>query len=219
MRVVPKQGVWTRSSSTNTILTIEQIKEHCYIGIDEDDALLADMEKACRVICEKELGRPLLTTSVDLWYSFADICQLLAGRRNQQNTSLLLGNYHSAYPILYLPLGRLQEVTSISLYADDGTEEEVDVEVYQASITGEQGAVFIKSPLVNGSFRPLDTMKISVVAGYGDTTDSVPESIKRGMLATIGYWYEHRGDDNADMGYIPPAAKSIWSVHRIERFK
>lgn len=219
MRIVPKQGVWTYTTPTNTVVSLAEIKSACYIDevITEDDTMLTNMEKAARNLCEKFLGRPLLSTTVVLYYSYNDILRLLASSGYQYP---ILGATNKPV-VLALPLGRLIGLTKISVWDEDNVETILDSTYYQSSITGEQAEIYFKQyPFQNteSSYRMLDTMTIEVVGGFGVESTSVPEEIRTGITMQIAYMYEHRGDEKT-RNYITPAAKALWSTHRIERFK
>ena len=95
MKIVPKQGIGTRASA-NTVVTLAEMRSICYIDaeITDDDTMLVSMELAARNLCEKFLGRFLLTTTQTLYYQKVKIEQLFSDNPN--------------LPTLYLPGGVLQ---------------------------------------------------------------------------------------------------------------
>lgn len=208
MRITPIPSIWTRSEPSNTILTLEEIKEVCYIDtvITDDDAMLMRMEKSARNICERYLGRPLLTATQTLYYTYTDICALIDNETN---------------PTLLLPGGTLQSIDKVSAWDADSVETELDASTYyESSVVGEQGQVLFKeSPFPDNvsGYRELNALSINTTGGFGDTAVDVPDEIKQGMEFLIAYWYEHREDQSE--GSIPSSAKAMWSPYLIQRFK
>jgi len=203
MKIVPHYDVPVPASA-NVILTVAEVKEYCYADAvgTEDDSLFESLELGARNLCEEFLGRPLLTSTAVFWYNYAKVVEL-----NQCSKR-----------VLELPLGKLQSIGAINTYKIDTTEVVVDTDNYETSVTSNQFAsvYFSEDILVNNDDpRVLDTMKITVTAGFGDTTTSVPDTIKIGMKALCAYWYEYRENQES----IPSNVKALWSPYVIKRFK
>jgi len=211
MNIVPKQIGWIRSTPSNTILTLTEMKSICYVDavITDDDALFTRMELAARNLCEKFLGRPLLLSTTKFYYSYSSICALMNGADGSGN------------PILDLPGGKLVSIDGITTVDKDGNETVLDASLfYEKSVVGEKGQIYFKqSPFPNGSEdKELDALFISVEGGFGEVTSNVPSEIKQGMEFLIANWYEHREDQKIG-NTITSSAKACWSPWKIQRFK
>ena len=96
--------------------------------------------------------------------------------------------------IIPIPKGYLDSITSINVYADDGTATLQDSDDYQV-VTGEGATVFLESSNSwTSTTRPVDQMRIVFKAGYGAAATSVPEGIKTGIKQLILQMYEDRGN-------------------------
>ncbi len=65
--------------------------------------------------------------------------------------------------------------------------------------------------------RTNDAIEIDYVAGYGDSSADIPEPIRQGLLALVGFWFEHR-DGAAWETVLPPlpiGAVSLWRPYRL----
>lgn len=203
MNIVPKQSGWVRATA-NVVVSLEEMKSICYVDavIIDDDALFVRMELAARNLCEQFLGRPLLTATGSMYYTYSDIICLMSGTRT-----------------LELPGGKLQSIDSIKTTDSAGTVTTVSTDDYEVSIVGERAQVyFINSPFPNGSDKELDALQINVTGGFGDATVSVPQELKQGIEFLIAYWYEHREDQKIG-NTITSSAKASWSPWKILRFK
>lgn len=199
MKIIPKQGVVTNTTPANTILTLAEMKSICYVDtvMTDDDTMLTNMEVAARNLCEKFLGRPLLTATQSLYYSCSQLYSL----------------YNDA--VLELPGGKLQSIDSIKVYDTSNDATTIETDTYETSVTGEEAQVYFTGfPSINDP-RELDYMEIAITSGFGDTTTDVPQEIKQGMLFLIAYWYEHREDQK--MGSITSSAKAMWSPWKLQR--
>ena len=211
MNIVPKQIGWTRSTPSNTIVTLAEMKSICYVDavITDDDALFTRMELAARNLCEQFLGRPLLTSTTKFYYHYSDICKLMYGIDG------------TGTPILDLPGGKLQSIENVTTIDKNGDPTVLAAATYyEGSVLGEKGQVLFKeSPFPNGSDdKELDALYIDVIGGFGDSTNDVPVGIKQGMEFLIAHWYEHREDQKIG-NTITSSAKACWSPYKIQRIK
>ena len=83
----------------------------------------------------------------------------------------------------------LQSVTSVTYLDEEGVQATwTDYQVDARSAVGY--VTFGSVPSV--TLFPTGAIKITYVAGYGDTATSVPSNIQMALLMLIAYWYENR---------------------------
>lgn len=154
-------------------VTLDELKRHCRITWDDDDADLTEMGVAARELIEKALSRSLITTT---WTMHADYFSF----RNQH---IWQGS------IITLPIATVQEVTSVS-YSLNGVV--TDYTQFQFS-PGSPGR--IASPVYQPfpfTYGELDSVTVVFTAGYGDTADDVPDCLKRAIKLLVSHMYENR---------------------------
>ena len=83
----------------------------------------------------------------------------------------------------------LQSMTSVTYLDEEGVEASwTDFQVDARSAVGY--VTFGSVPSV--TLFPTGAIKVTYVAGYGDTATSVPNQIQMALLMLIAYWYENR---------------------------
>lgn len=138
-------------------------------GVTEDDDILESLIKTARKKAEDYCNR-----------AFID-----------QTWTLSLNAMPS---IIYLPKGFLDSATSINVVADDGTSTLQAASIYQVE-TGENGTVFLESGSTwTTSTRPIGSLVVVYVAGYGGAATNIPEGIKTGIKQLAAQMYEDRED-------------------------
>ena len=83
---------------------------------------------------------------------------------------------------------------------------------YWADPTNDPGRVTLRS-ISQGIGTDLS---ITYQAGYGDDAQSVPVPIVHAIKLLLGFFYEHRGDDDATEP--PPAVKMLLNPYRFVTF-
>lgn len=159
---------------------VDVMKEHSRIDIGEDDALLSGYIAAAREEVEAELKRALITQTWDLW----------------------LDGWPS-FP-LELPLGKLQSVTSITYYDEADASAVYSSSNYQVS-AGDPGRIALKTSatLPSTTLRPLDSVVIRFVCGYGSNAANVPDSIRAAIQLRAGLLYENREELTVGVVMVP----------------
>ena len=165
-------------------VTLDQAKAWLRVesGADED-ALIAALIPAARARAEWHTGRAFVTQSWTLWLDRAGPC-------------------------IEIPLAPLQSVTSVTLYASDGTPSVLDGGAYTVA---DQRLLLAAAPT---SLRPADGVAVAFTCGYGDAAD-VPAPIASAILLLVAQLYEHRGGDAAPM---PDSALALLAPYRTIKF-
>lgn len=152
-------------------LRVEEARKQVRIFTSDHDDELAQLIQDARNEAEKATDRQICTAT---W-------------------ELTLDRFPRSGDPIYLPKGRLQEVTSIQ-YNVDGEFVTWDEENYVVSASREPGRIV---PAF-GKFWPIaraeaDAVKVRYVCGW-TSQDAVPGLLKRAMLLCIGTWWVYRED-------------------------
>lgn len=118
---------------------------------------------------------------------------------------------------VYPPRYPLQNITSVTVYDEDGNASVItvgdvfDVDTYQkpGRLTLKRGATW---PI---ALRANNAIQIIYVAGFGAAAD-VPAVLKAAILQVAAYLYSHRGDD-CDVGMALRAAGGLLASYAVAR--
>jgi uncharacterized phiE125 gp8 family phage protein len=150
-------------------VSLAEAKAFLRLDADNDDGLVLTLISAARLHVESVTGRALVN----------------------QNWRLVL----DAWPVdgvVTLPVSPLVSLTVITAYDAQGDDHVVPMAQFEAA-TGVTPARLILPRTVDGMpvLRERFGIEVDYVAGFGDATD-VPSDLKRGVLALVAHWYEHR---------------------------
>ena len=97
-------------------------------------------------------------------------------------------------PLFSLALPPLISVESIKYYDEDNAEHTVDPDNYFVDTKSEPGRVSLKygKEWPTTKLRALNGVVIQYKAGYGDSADDVPQSVKDALLVYVTYRYYNR---------------------------
>jgi uncharacterized phiE125 gp8 family phage protein len=162
------------TTPTNPVITLNAIKDHLRIERDETefDADLQDITTAAIDMVESETNTTLLTTT--------------------------FAGYWDHWPIVGTPLkipgNPVTAVNSVTYTDTAGNSVVWDPADYQFSTT-RTPAIITPAP---GTTYPalladsLDSVSVEFVAGYGTTSDDVPELFKHLIKLLVGHWFRNR---------------------------
>jgi uncharacterized phiE125 gp8 family phage protein len=164
-------------------VTLEEAKNHLKVDSNDDNLLIAALITTVRQLAEKETKRAFITQT---WEMILD----------------------SAESEIEIPKPPLQSVTSIKVIDDAGNESEVSSSYYDVDASeNSPGRVRIKSGCSWPPHRGFASFIIEFKAGYGDTADKIPETLKQAVLQIIGHLYDNRGSED-----LPAGARALlWS--------
>jgi hypothetical protein len=193
-------------------VSLVTLRLHCRVSHRYDDELLTAYCDAAVNMVEAYTARALITQTLTM---------------TSTPTPAPLGIAMTTGPIIFplwfplvgyqgrrieLPRSPVQSVTSITITHPDGTIETADPSQFVVDNATDPAAV-----LLNGfSLNPTDRMAVSYVAGYGNSPDTVPASLRQAVLLITAHLYTHRGDD--DLSELPTAAKRLCDPHRVSFF-
>ncbi len=153
----------------NEPITLAEAKAHLRLTHDDEDLLISAMISAARTACEDRLQRTLITSR---WL-------------------LTLPGFSS---VIYLAMGDVQSVTSVSYTDPDGATQTLSPSAYQLGRSNGR-AVLVPAP---GQSWPatqaglVEAVSVEYAAGYGDAAASVPAPLKAWILLALGDLFENR---------------------------
>lgn len=150
-------------------ISLSEAKAYLKVDNTVEDTLIATLIQASREYIESQVGRAMITQTIEAVYD--DWC-------------------------IVLPLSNAQSVTSVKYYDPDGNLQTWDAANYQLEAKGEPctitKAVDIVYPVLTLPRR--DRVEVIYVAGFGDDADDVPSEYKLMMYKVLAEFYEHRED-------------------------
>ena len=181
-------------------LTVSEAKAHLRVDHTTDDSYIESLIKAARRSAELFQGRAYIT----------------------QTWKVYLNTFPSAAAIA-IPYAPLQSVTSISYVDLNGNTQTLSSDLYQVDTKSMPGQVVL-APLASWPSTQTDKVNavtITFVAGYGNTSASVPEHIRHAIRLILSDFYQHR--ENTIVGnvvnQIPKSAEMLLWQDRIYNFK
>ena len=155
-------------------VSLDEAKAHLKVDTTDEDALIARAIAGARARAEWHTGRAFVTQGWMLWLD----CWPCTGA-------------------VEIPLPPLQAVTSITVYATDGTPTVLDPSTYQVDIASSPGRVLLSGCSVAPmDLRTMNALAIAFTAGYGDDADDVPTQIREAILDYVADLYANRGDSD-----------------------
>ena len=182
--MTPRHSIAVTTQPSVEPVTLAELKGHCRVEHDSDNALLVEWGKAARSMVEAAAGgRKLLT----------------------QTVRVQMADFPANGEPIRLPVWPVQAVTGVTYRRSlDGAE---------TALTGFQTWLdhdppLLAPPVADSSWpfvdeRYLNAVTITLTAGETSVA-SVPGHAKQAILLTVGYWHGFRGD-----GRDPAEAESI----------
>lgn len=173
-------------------ITLSDVKAQLRIDHADDDALLGELIAAAVSAVEARTGRALLTQS---W---------------RIDTYGLQGDM----PLL-IPVVPVQEIAGVAYLDSDGVEVAADTADFR--LTADRSRAIVEprpgqSWPQTGEYR--DAIRVTVVAGYGDTADAVEPALRAAMLYIVDWWYTRSDSLSGDAPDLPAAAAMLIDQHR-----
>jgi uncharacterized phiE125 gp8 family phage protein len=169
---VPYALVQTSAPAVEPI-GIDEARKHCRITTTDDDDQIAAMIVDARVQAETSTDRQLITATWELG----------------------LDSFPTGTDPIYLPLGRLQSVTSIIYLDTSGASQTLSSANYRVITRREPGIIVpargLAWPMAD---YQAESVVVKFVCGFGLTERDVPRLLRRAMLLCIGSWYINRED-------------------------
>lgn len=171
-------------------ITTDELKTFAKIDGSDEDTLIDGFIKAARIQTENYLNRALITqtvtASLDFWPSVK----------------------------LELPQPPFQSVTEVRTLDEDDTATVYSSDNYYVRTIGIKGEIVIKQGSTfpdPSSNRTFGGIEIVLVAGYGDASTDIPQTILEGLKLWAASMYEKRVIDDKP----PPEAAAMLFPFRV----
>jgi len=169
-----------------------------YAGSVADSALISSKIKAARLHYESIYGESYITQTFE---------QTLDAWPDED--------------IIKLAVRPLQSVTSIKYYDFDDVEYTLAITEYQVDTYSHKPRISLRygKQWPSEVLRPINGIIVEYIAGYGDTSASVPDDIRSGLLLAIGHLYKNREDSTEKvLSSIPLGASALLGANRLFHF-
>ncbi len=175
-------------------VTLAEAKLFARIDVNDDDDLVNSLITAARKTVEDLTGRALINQT---WTAWLD--NLPCSR------------------ILNLGKGRIDSVTSIKAYAEDGSTETLDSSYYE--IDNDSARIGLLGSVVWPiGTRGFMTFAVEYVAGYGSATTDAPDWAKTVVKQLVSHWYEYREASTAEsQNQVPMSTRMILESNKVSR--
>lgn len=187
--------VWKVTTEPETEpITVQEVKDFAKLEFEDstEDSLIEAFIKAVRIAAEDYLNMAFIEQTIQMKMDY--------------------------WPgiVLYLPRPPLISVTKIVTLDEDDTETEYDSDNYYIITEGRPGKVILKKSVTSptNTDRDFGGFMIEFKAGYGDSADDVPESLKNGIKAWAAIV---QGTRVLDAKNPPPEAKLFFDLYRPAR--
>lgn len=179
-------------------VTLSEAKAHLRVEHTNEDALILGLIQAAREYAEVYCNRALLTQTWDLTLDYFPACGFIE-----------------------LPKPILQSITSITYKDTAGDTQTWATSNYIVDTKGVFGRITPAYGIVWPSTQSIiNAVTVRFVAGYGDDTDSVPQSIKQGILMYVADLYDGRQSSviGVSVSPAPTTAQMLMNSERVVRF-
>jgi len=178
-------------------LTISDIESHSRLYSPDERVLIESYIVAARELVETWTNRALITQTWVLWLD--------------------------SFPCGHMSIPRppLQAVTSITYFDEAGEEGTFSAENYIVDTASVPGRVALNASAMwpTTTLRAVNGVRVEFVAGYGDTADDVPMTIRQAMRLLVADWYENREATLIMQGItveaLPTGVDALLRSHRI----
>ena len=160
------------TASSDLPFTVEEAKQHLRFSSNAEDGYIGGLILAARILCENETSRTLLPQTLEM-------------------------SFHCFSDRLWLRRPPVIEIVSVKYLAPTGVEQTLSADNY---VLDDSSDTVIRLALAPGKTWPSvylmeNNVKIRYTAGYADAA-SIPEPLKRWMLAQVGHWFRNRESIN-----------------------
>ncbi|WP_417684649.1 head-tail connector protein [Roseibium sp.] len=173
-------------------VTVADMRAHLRLTGPQEDALLSELVVAARQQVERETGRALIAQGWRLYLEHWPV-----GR------------------IIQLPVAPVIAVTEITAYDHDGNAHVLDAGDYalDRSVTPARVRVKVGAGVSSSS---LNGLEVDFTAGYGETAEDVPVTLKQAIRLLAAHWFENReAGTQAVQGSLPHGLDRLLAVNKV----
>lgn len=169
-------NVYISSPAGSLPVTLSEVQAHCHANVgDEDDWFTAAIYAAVNY-CQNTCRKALITQTV-------------------------VASYNNFSDHIELPYGPVQSVSSIKTYDIYDTETDNDLTDFYIDTNNNPASIHTDTGFSWQSLpgREVDCLKVTYVAGYGDTESSIPKDIKAAIKLYVGWMYDNRAGEDKEL--------------------
>lgn len=165
-------------------VTTAELRDWVRVSGSAHDTLLASLGAAARELCEKLMGRALMTQT---WRLSLDGFPWPGGWHVLRHPSIWPDPH-----TIRLPKAPLQSVTGVTYYDMGGNLQTLATSVYDVDAAHDPGRITLALGQTWPVTRPRPgAVRVEFVAGYGNAA-AVPEAIKLAIKLSVAQWFENR---------------------------
>lgn len=176
------------------VVDVDELKLHLRIDHDDEDALLTAYERAATKHLEAMCGLAFVTQT---WRVDTDTFATCDGR-------------------LRLPRAPVQSITSVQYYAS-GAGSYTTVTASNYRLLADSLGPFITA-ISSYSWPSVDSrddaIRVTFVAGYGDSGYSVPDPLRHAVALLVGHWFRNREAAGDTQSPLPFAVDALAAPYR-----
>jgi hypothetical protein len=188
--VRPTRSLTLVTAPASEPVSLAEAKAWAKIDAGDDDPLVAALIAAAREAAENYLRRSLISQT---WKLTQDLppgqsADCLGEGVYDLPATILDGDLPRAFK---LPRGPVQSVSSVVTYDTDNDSSTYASSNYYVDTAGDR-LVLNENAVWPAPLRPRAAIAITYVAGYGDSSGSIPQAIRTAMLMHIQRMYDGR---------------------------
>lgn len=176
-----------------SVLSMEDAKEHLRVHGSDEDYYIRGLIAAAEALVDGEglLGRAMITQTWAQWVN-------------------------QAPGWVRLSMSPFQSLVSVEYYDTDGALQTATLGDFETRLCGD---VVICKPKEDREWPAADTrldaIKITYVAGFGDSASDVPMGIRHAIKMLVGNWYENReATTDLNLMAVPMAVEALIGAER-----
>lgn len=208
-----RQGNTLLTGPSTEPLLLEEVKDYMRLPSEqkEDDNLITDLITRCRRLAEEKSGVVLLNQTfrltLDNWPGYREPWW---DGVVETTISELYGPHDQR--LIRLPRFPLQSVDTMTVFDTAGASSTVTIaDVFIVDTNSIPGVLTLQFgatwPIAT---QPITAIRIDYTAGFGTTRQSIPETLRGGLLDLIDYVYNHRGGCSMADAYVKSGAHSVF---------
>lgn len=175
-------------------VSLSEAKLHLRVDGADEDSLITGLIGAAVALVDGEgdLGRAMVTQTWAQWVQ-------------------------QAPGVVRLMMGPFQSLTSVEYYDSDNVLQTATLTDFEVRLSGDFVTVRPKSGFSwPQAYAREDAIKLTYVAGFGDSATDVPQTIRQAILLMVGHWYENRmAVSEVSLREVPMAFNSLIGVERV----
>lgn len=120
------------------------------------------------------------------------------------------------YSVIDIPLTPVQQIVSIAYFDTDNESQTFDASNYFLHSDNDRAHIeLVPGASMPGVYDRPDAVSIVFKAGYGDTAQDVPASIRRAMRILVAHWFDNPVVySSSSVNAMPMSAEALIAIHR-----